>query len=59
MSGTLPYRETAPTDRRGGEEIEPSIVECPFCGSEGVTDSEVNLCGCGRWFAVETEGDAS
>lgn len=44
--------DTRLTNRREGDEIPPTRVECPACWRDGVTDKEINLCGCGRWFEV-------
>lgn len=58
MSHAVPIAETAPTDRRGGDSIEPTRIECWACGREGIVDREVARCGgCGRWNVLEEVAD--
>lgn len=57
MSRAVREAETRPTERREGDDIPPTRVQCYACWREGITEMEINLCGCGRWFEVVRDGE--
>lgn len=49
---------TRPTERRDGEEIEPTAIRCHACGAEGVVRRDVARCGnCSAWCETAEGGE--